>query len=69
VNLGDLGMHLTQTTARYILTICQRMIIPERSLSLRTDLQRKKLVSNILKLYDGLKVFFIRSEGVWRHGK
>jgi hypothetical protein len=62
-------MHLTQTTARYILTICQRMIIPERSLSLRTDLQRKKLVSNILKLYDGLKVFFIRSEGVWRHGK
>jgi len=29
---------------------------------LRTDLQRKKLVSNTLNLYDGLKVFFVRSE-------
>jgi hypothetical protein len=49
--------------------MCQRKIIPEHSLSLRTDFQRKKLVSNTLNLYDGLKAFFVLSAGVWRHGK
>ncbi len=49
--------------------MCQRKIIPEHSLSLRTDFQRKKLVLNTLNLYDGLKVFFVRSAGVLRHGR
>jgi hypothetical protein len=46
-----------------------RRITQERSLSLRKDFRGKKRVSNILRLYDGLMVLFVRIAGVQRLGE